>query len=67
MRDRAFCAVFRPSILLVQMGLILSAAGCSPEGNAGTENRPPATRQLKHIEELQKKSAPTGKTADKAR
>ncbi len=43
-------------LLTLLMGCSLSAGGCS-SGTAPTENRPPATKHLKHIESLIKKGA----------
>jgi hypothetical protein len=58
MHDRALCVVIVRSLLPIMLGLFLSPTGCSPEP-VTSENRPPATKHLKYIEELQKKAAPS--------
>ncbi len=56
MHNRAFCIALGRSLLPITLGLFLSPAGCSPE-QVKSEHRPPATKHLKYIEELQKKGA----------
>jgi hypothetical protein len=56
MHDRAPCVAIGRSLLPITLGLFLSPAGCSPEP-VKSEKRPPATKHLKYIEELQKKGA----------
>ena len=51
MHDRAFCVAIGRSLLPITLGLFLSPTGCSPEP-VKSENRPPATKHLKYIEEL---------------
>ncbi len=65
MHECALRVFLRRSLLVALMlGLSLSAAGCSPEP-ALTENRAPATKHLKYIDELQKKGAATKAEAAK--
>ena len=54
MHERARFVAIGRSLMPVAMGLYLTPAGCSPEP-AKSENRPPATKHLKYIEEIMKK------------
>jgi hypothetical protein len=56
MHDRALCVAIGRSLPPIMLGLFLSPAGCSPEP-VESENRPPATKHLKYIDELMKKGA----------
>jgi hypothetical protein len=58
MHDRALFNSMRGSRLPIVLGLSVLAAGCSTDG-VEPEKRPPATKHLKYIEDLQKKAVPT--------
>jgi hypothetical protein len=65
MHDRALYVAIGRSLLPITLGLFVPPAGCSPE-QVKSENRPPATKHLKYIDELIKKGA-AKESAGKAR
>jgi hypothetical protein len=66
MHDCALRVSLKRSRLPILLSASLLAAGCSTDV-VEPEKRPPATKHLKYIEELQKKGAPTKNSRDTGR
>jgi hypothetical protein len=63
MRDEQSCALVRCCFLPGVLAVALMGTGCAPKGEGAEPSKVPETRKkLDRIEELQKKTAPTGKS-----